>query len=133
MRAVCPIMQVPTSRDDLDGTCDVEVDGEAGDRLELVERAARVAEAAARDHRHGHAAGRDERREADRDLVADAAGRVLVDLHAGHEREIEHVARVAHRPVSATVSSSVMPRKKTAMSQRAHLVVGELARRACAR
>ena len=34
---------------------EVEVDAEAGDRLELVERAAGVAQPAARDHRHRHA------------------------------------------------------------------------------
>src|SRR2546427_9435630 len=48
-------------------------------RLELVEGAAGVAQPAARHHRHGHAARRHERREHQRHLVADAAGRVLVD------------------------------------------------------
>ena len=66
--------------DELANLLDREVDAEAGDRLELVERAAGVAEAAARHHRHRDAARGDRRRERDRDLVADAAGRVLVDL-----------------------------------------------------
>ena len=44
----------------------------AGDRVELVERPAGVAEAAAGDHRHGAAARGDDRREQQRDLVADA-------------------------------------------------------------
>ena len=55
----------------------------ARDRVELVERAAGVAEAAAGDHRHRAAAGRDDRREQQADLVADAAGRVLVEHRAG--------------------------------------------------
>ena len=56
--------------------------------FELVERAAGVAEAAARHHRHDHAAGRGERRQDQRGLVADAAGAVLVDLQrrAGRDR-----------------------------------------------
>ena len=61
---------------------EVEVDAEAGDRLELVERAAGVAQPAARDHRHRHARRRGDRRQDQRGLVADAAGAVLVDLQA---------------------------------------------------
>ncbi len=58
----------------------LERGAKAGDRLQLVERAAGVAERAPRHHRDvaaPHAAH--ERREAERDLVAHAAGRVLVD------------------------------------------------------
>ena len=50
----------------------------AGDRLELVEGAAGVAEAAAGQLRHRDPAGGDQRGQRQRDLVADAAGRVLV-------------------------------------------------------
>src|SRR5438270_605073 len=50
----------------------VERDLEAGDGLQLVERAASVAEAAAGHHGHGDAARGDQRGEADRDLVAHA-------------------------------------------------------------
>ena len=49
-----------------------------------------------RDHRHRDAAGRDQRRQRQRDLVAHAAGRVLVDLGAGDVGEVEHVAGVEH-------------------------------------
>ena len=71
----------------------------AGDRLELVERAAGVAEAAAGDHRHRAAARGDHRREQQRDLVADAAGRVLVERGAGQPglRPVEDLARAHHR------------------------------------
>ena len=94
-----------------------QVDAEPGDRLELVERAAGVAEAAARHHRHRDAARGDRRRERDRDLVADAAGRVLVDLRAARslDRSITSPERVI---ASAHVASSrsSRPRKKIAIS-----------------
>ena len=65
----------------------------AGDRVELVERPAGVAEPAAGDHRHHAAAGRDDRREQQRDLVADAAGRVLVE----HRPVVPRAARCRSR------------------------------------
>ena len=49
----------------------------------IVPRKAGVAQAAARDHRHEAAAGRDHRSQHQRDHVADAAGRMLVDHGAG--------------------------------------------------
>src|SRR6185436_4649456 len=52
---------------------------ESGDRLELVERAAGVAQAASRHHGHGHAARGDERREHQRYLVAHPTRRLLID------------------------------------------------------
>ena len=89
---------------------------EARDGLELVERAARVAEAAARHHRDRHAARGDERREAERDLVAHAAGRVLVDLAPRGSATGRHAPDASMASVRATVSASSMPRKKIAMS-----------------
>ena len=65
----------------------------AGDRLELVERAAGVAERAAREFRNRHAAGRDERHDDQRDAIADAAGGVLVDRRPV---ERDRVARADH-------------------------------------
>ena len=94
----------------------------AGDRIELVERAAGVAEAAAGDHRHVGAAGREHRREHQRDVVADAAGRVLVEDRAGQVgvAPVERRRPSASSPaVSATRSASVMPRKNTAMAKAA--------------
>jgi hypothetical protein len=70
---------------------------EAGDRFELVERPAGVAEGAARHHRHDHAAGGGERGQDQRRLVADAAGAVLVDLQAGQVRQVHLDAGVDHR------------------------------------
>ena len=55
----------------------------AGDGIELVERAAGMAEAAARDHRHKGAAGGEHGGEHQADIVADAAGRMLVEDRAG--------------------------------------------------
>ena len=60
-----------------------EIDVEAGDGFELVERAAGVSEAAAADHGNGQAARSDDRSEDERSFVADAAGGVLVDFLAG--------------------------------------------------
>ena len=95
-----------------------EVDPEAGDRLELVEGAAGVAQAAAGDHRHVDAAGRGQRREHEAGLVADAARRVLVDLGAGELGEVEHLAGAHHRLGEGQRSPpAVMPRKKTAMAR----------------
>ena len=78
-----------------DEVIDRDVHPEAGDRLELVQRAARVPEAAPGDHRHEAAAGRDQRCEHEADLVADAAGRVFVDDRPGQPRArpVEHLAR----------------------------------------
>ena len=94
---VWPISPSPHSAQHLPQVGQAQADVEAGDRLELVERAAGVAEAAAGDHRHVHAAGGGERREHQARLVADAAGRVLVGLRPGQVGEVEHVARAHHR------------------------------------
>ena len=74
-----------------------QADAEAGNRLELVERAAGVAEAAAGHHRHDDAARGDERRQDQRRLVADAAGAVLVDLDARNAETGRRAARAHHR------------------------------------
>ena len=57
------MMAQPTSRTTLAEGRDVGLRDIARDGVELVERAAGMAEAAARDHRHEAAAGRDRRRE----------------------------------------------------------------------
>ncbi len=112
--------------DDLVETSDVEIHTEAGDRLEFVERAARVTEAAPRHHGDGHARGRDERRETERHLVAHAPGRVFVDLDPGYIGEIEHVARAQHGLREAHRLRVGHAPKEDGHEQRAHLVVGEL-------
>ena len=74
----------------------VEIDPEPRDRLQLVERAAGMAEPAPRDHRHVDAAGRQRGREDEAHAVAHAAGGVLVE-HRAVEIPAQHVAAVAHR------------------------------------
>ena len=73
-----------------------QIDVEARNALELVERAARVAEAAAGHLRHLHTEARHHRHEHERGLVAHAAGRVFVRLDAGHARQIQRLAAVHH-------------------------------------
>ena len=85
---------------------------EPGDRLELVERAARVAEPAAAHLPERHAAGGDDRADRERRLVADAAGRVLVDdLAAERPAQVDRLAALIIASVSANVSASERPRK----------------------
>ena len=82
----------------LDERVDRELDAEARDRLELVERAARVPEPAPAHLPDRHAAGGDDRADRDRRLVADAAGRVLVDdPPAERGAEVERRAAPDHR------------------------------------
>ncbi len=69
----------------------------ARDRFQLVQGAAGVAESAPGQLRHGGAARGDQRRQRQRDLVADAAGGVLVGRRAGHAGQVEPLARGDHR------------------------------------
>ena len=73
----------------------VEVDVEAGNAFEFVERAAGDAEAAAGDHRHPDIVAGEQGREDERDLVADAAGGVFVDLRRRTLRDSAARARCA--------------------------------------
>lgn len=68
----------------------------AGHGVELVERAAGMAEAAAGDHRHVAATGRDGGRERQAHRVADAAGRMLVESRARQIVPVQHRAGIAH-------------------------------------
>ena len=69
----------------------------AGNRLQLVQRPAGVAQRAPADHRHGHAARRRQRRHQKACLVPHSARRVLVDRLLAQPRRGELLARVAHR------------------------------------
>ena len=73
-----------------------EIRAKAGDGFELVERAAGRAEAAAGDHRHLQVAAGQQRRERQRNLVADAARRMLVDLWRLAGGPLERDAGVEH-------------------------------------
>ena len=64
--------------------------------FELVDRAARMAEAATGHLRNFAAAGSDDRRDDQRRLVADAARRMFVDLLARDGGEVNHVAGLRH-------------------------------------
>ena len=104
-------------RDELVGR---QLDAEARDRLELVERPAGVPEAAAAHLPERHAARGDDRADGERGLVADAAGRVLVDDPAAERgAEVERLAARTIASVSANVSALDSPRKKTAMQNAA--------------
>ena len=74
----------------------IRLGGVARNRLHLVQRAARVAETASRNHRHGDAARRYDGREHQRHDIADAAGRMLVD-NGSIEIPRHRVPGVAHR------------------------------------
>ena len=77
------------------------VDGQgrfvAGDGLQLVDGAARVAETAAGHLCHLSAEAGDDGREDERRLVADAAGRVFVDGFVAEAGEVDGVAGAHHR------------------------------------
>jgi hypothetical protein len=77
-------------------TSEIGGDVVPGDAAQLVERAAGVAEAAARDHRHQTAARGDHRSQDQADLVADAARRVLVEDGPARVRPVEDRARARH-------------------------------------
>src|SRR5438874_8987629 len=87
-----------------------EIGAKTGNRFELVERAAGVAQPASRHHRNGDAAGGDQGREHEGDFVADTAGRVLVD--AGRRPPIERKA---------------LPRRQHCIGQRRQLLAPESA------
>ena len=95
--------------------------------FELVERAAGVAEAAAAHLAERHAARGDDRCEREADLVAHAAGGVLVDdAPARARRRVEHVAGARPSPASGAASRRcVEPAEADRHQQRAHLVVGD--------
>ena len=69
----------------------------AGDRLQLVQRAAGMAQPPPRDHRHETAPRRQQRRKDQADRIPDAAGRMLVHDRAG-QVPMQHMPRIAHRP-----------------------------------
>ena len=103
-----------------------ELDPKPGDRLELVERAARVAEPAAAHLGEGHAAGRDDGADHERRLVAHAAGRVLVDDAAAEPREVDRVAASHHRIRERVRLGRGEAAEEDRHAERGHLVVGHL-------
>ncbi len=103
----------------------VEIDVKPGDALELVERATGDAEPASGDHWHPDLIAGQERREDKRDLVADAAGRMLVHLWRRAPRILKHPSALHHRRGELTSFVRRHPAKENRHRKRAHLVVGD--------
>ena len=97
------------------------------DRLELVERAAGVAQPPARDHRHIGPASGQRRRQHQRDAIAHAARGMLVE-HRPVEIPAQHcpLSRIAR--VNCTRPADPSPRVQTAMAKALRLRVGHVAR-----
>ena len=89
-------MTQPTSRQTCLELGGAEIRAEAGNRFELIERAAGCAEAAAGDHRHLQIAAGEQRRERQRNFIADAAGGMLIDLGRFAGGPLERDAGVEH-------------------------------------
>ena len=107
-----------------------QLDAEAGNRLELVERAARVAEPAAAHLPERHAARGDDRADGERRLVADAAGRVLVDDAAAERRaEVDRLAAPHHRVGQRERLGAREALEVDGHAERRQLVVGHVAAR----
>ena len=90
-------------------------------------------EPAAGQLRDGDAARRDQRRQRQRDLVADAAGGVLVGGRPGQRGEVHPLPRRDHRGGPARDLAAVHPVEQDRHRQRRHLLVGHLAARCTAR
>ncbi len=95
--SVCPMSAQPVRRNVSRISSSVSCVRNPGNRLELVERAARVAQTSAGHHRNDRAAGGGKRRDHERRLVADAAGRVFVDRCAAELGQIDLLAGPDHR------------------------------------
>ena len=128
-RARRAAMIAPTDRSCATASALVSIARQPGDRLHLVERPAGVAEAAPAELGHGRAAVRDERDERQRDLVADAAGGVLVDGRPADRRQVEPLAGVDHRLGPLGQLGRLHPLEQDRHAQRRRLLVGDRARR----
>ena len=107
-----------------------QLDAEPRDRLELVERAAGVPEPTAAHLPERDAAGGDDRADGDRRLVADAAGRVLVDdLAAERRTDVERLAGADHRVGERERLGRRQALEVDGHAPRRHLVVGHLVAR----
>ena len=99
----------------------------AGNGLQLVEGAACVAEAPARQLRDGRAAGCHERSQDERHLVADATRRVLVDGRARKSLEVHPVSGADDRARPPRELGDREPAPEDGHEQRGDLLVGDRA------
>jgi hypothetical protein len=106
-----------------------QVHAKTGDRLQLVERAAGVAEPAPGDHRHVDAARGRERREDQAGLVAHASRRVLVGLGPVEVVPAQHLAGAHHRLGQRLDLGVAHALEEDRHRERRRLVVGDLAAR----
>ena len=99
----------------------------AGDRFQFVQRAAGMPKPAARNHRDEGSASRQRRREQQRDTIADAAGRMLVD-HRPVKIPSEHLPRIAHRPGQRDAAGLSQPLEQHRHGKGSGLGIGDCAR-----
>ena len=126
--ALWPMIARPISRTWATNSLGGQLDPVAGDRLELVDRAAGVAEPAAAHLPERDAAGGDDRPDGDRRLVADAAGRVLVDAACARSRapEVDRLAARDHRVGERVRLGARQAPEVDGHQEGGHLVVGNL-------
>ena len=86
-----------------------------------------MAEPATGELRYRGAATRHQRRQDQRHLVTDAAGRVLVYGGRGHRAEIKPLAGTDHRVSPGPQLSRGQPAEEDSHRHRGHLLVGDLA------
>ena len=98
----------------------------AGNRLELVQRATRVAEPAPGELGHGDSEARDEWRERQGDFVAHPSGRVLVRSPLGETGEVHRLAGGDHREREVADLATLHAVEEDRHSHGCHLLVGNI-------
>ena len=122
--AVWPIRPHPHALENAAELSQRQIDVEAGDGLQLVQRAAGVAEPAPADHGDGHAGCGNHRGNDERRLVADAARGMFVDLRARNVGEIKDFAGVQHRASEGAQFRAVHSPDEHSHQPGGHLIVG---------
>ena len=103
-----------------------EIGAKTGNRFQLVERAAGVAQAAAGNHRHHHARRRRNGRADQAGLIAHAAGRMLIDLDARNVGKDQRLpGAIMHFGERAQFAIRHATEKR-GHEERGHLIVGNL-------
>ena len=97
---------------------------ETRDGIQLVERAAGDAQAAPGNHRYTKAKAREQRRERERNLVANTAGGVLVHEWTPVLGEFQNVAGIAHGQGERAGFGGGQTTKENGHEHRGHLVIG---------